>query len=43
MGFILFAENSSGSLEMIRSFELWWNEREEVYFGSKLRQNGIEF
>lgn len=39
MGFILFAENSSSSLEMIRSFELRWNDTEEVYFGSELRQN----
>lgn len=28
VGFILFAENSSSSLAMIRSFELRWNDTE---------------
>lgn len=42
MGSILFAENSRSSLEMIRSFELCWNDREEVYFGSELPQNVLE-
>lgn len=27
---------------MIRSFELRWNDTEEVYFGSELRQNVVE-
>lgn len=41
--FILFVENrSSSSLEVVRSFELCWNDRAEVYFGSELRQNVAE-
>lgn len=39
--FILFTANSS-SLERIRSFEISWNDREDVYFGSALRQNVTE-
>lgn len=42
-GFILSAENSNGSVETIRSSELNWKDGVEVYFGSKLHQNVVEF
>lgn len=42
-GFILSAENSNSSVETIRSSELNWEDEVEVYFGSKLHQNVVEF
>lgn len=36
-------KNSNSSVETIRSSELNWKDGVEVYFGSKLHQNVVEF